>query len=226
MALSTKPRSKFAALHRQWGRLQMIEKFSNGTKNSNNQINQMYWHIHSSRFKLFTSSVFIYSFKNSIKNEGTFNILKKKDLHSEVFITSETLELYFLKMLLSALCVTLSMFLWILLIKKLQQGTIYSQYQLCQDHLVQFLQWAYFLLSGHVLSRSYILILMLFGCWKNRHWGFIKFDNAGQTRLKPSLTVGLDEYSKRFGYMLTNQSCDIVVSVVLYLYSKSVMFNF
>ena len=34
MALSAEHRSKFAALHRQWKRLQMSEKISSGTKNS------------------------------------------------------------------------------------------------------------------------------------------------------------------------------------------------
>ena len=33
MAMSSEHRSKFAALHRQWWRLQMREKFSSGTKN-------------------------------------------------------------------------------------------------------------------------------------------------------------------------------------------------
>ena len=33
MAISAKHRSKFAALHRQWCRLDMSEKFSTGTKN-------------------------------------------------------------------------------------------------------------------------------------------------------------------------------------------------
>ena len=34
MAMSAEHRSQFAAFHRQWWRLQMSEKFSNGTKNS------------------------------------------------------------------------------------------------------------------------------------------------------------------------------------------------
>ena len=33
MAMTTEHRSKFAALHRQWWRLHMSEKFSSGTKN-------------------------------------------------------------------------------------------------------------------------------------------------------------------------------------------------
>ena len=34
MAISADHRSNFAAIHRQWWRLQMSEKFSSGTKNS------------------------------------------------------------------------------------------------------------------------------------------------------------------------------------------------
>ena len=43
MAMSAVHRSKFAALHRQWWRLQMSEKFSSGTKNykqTNKQTNK------------------------------------------------------------------------------------------------------------------------------------------------------------------------------------------
>ena len=43
MAMSAEHRSNFAALHRQWSRLYMSEKFSNGTKNfkqTNNKKNQ------------------------------------------------------------------------------------------------------------------------------------------------------------------------------------------
>ena len=43
MAMSAEHRSKIAALHRQWGRLQMseFEKFSSGTKNSKQTNNQI-----------------------------------------------------------------------------------------------------------------------------------------------------------------------------------------
>ena len=38
MAISAEYRSKFAALHRQWWRLQMSEKFSSGRKTPDKQI--------------------------------------------------------------------------------------------------------------------------------------------------------------------------------------------
>ena len=44
MAINAERRSKFAALHRQWWRLQISEKFSSGTKNSKQtRLNLIVW---------------------------------------------------------------------------------------------------------------------------------------------------------------------------------------
>ena len=45
MAISAEHRSKFAALHLQWWRLQMSEKFSSGTKNSKQKTNKQLYKV-------------------------------------------------------------------------------------------------------------------------------------------------------------------------------------